>query len=228
MSPRSGARAIRPTAATTCDVHRSTPHWCADAAIGPRSLAHGCIHCASRIAETVCERRIATPHWCADAPDAELPSFYQHPANHRGGFRAIRHGRRGRSSPPTTILHAAENETFTVAGAEPKRCPGRYVAGASLTLCHQPCLILGRLQYNLYPPALPALPCRLEAPANAGQAGKPDLLILAFGRVSATRPPSRPAARTQARAARAIMEDVPCPVSRSISAAVRSWASAMA
>ena len=27
---------------------------------------------------------------------------------------------------------------FTVAGAEPKRCPGRYLAGASLTLCHQP------------------------------------------------------------------------------------------
>jgi len=36
------------------------------------------------------------------------------------------------------MLHAVENETFTVAGAEPKRCPGRYRAGASLRLCHQP------------------------------------------------------------------------------------------
>ena len=32
----------------------------------------------------------------------------------------------------TLVLHAAKNDTFTVAGAEPKRCPGRYLAGASM------------------------------------------------------------------------------------------------
>jgi len=86
MPPRSEARAIRPMAHTTCDVQPITPHWCADAALGPRSLAHACIHCASRIDETVCERLIATPHRCADAPDAELPSFYSQVSGGWNGF----------------------------------------------------------------------------------------------------------------------------------------------
>ena len=30
------------------------------------------------------------------------------------------------------------HETFTVARAEPKRCPSRYPAGASLRFSHQP------------------------------------------------------------------------------------------
>jgi len=62
-------------------------------------------------------------------------------------------------------LHAGKNETFTLAGAEPKRCPGRYLAGASLTLSQRrnpslagsaashiflvtECLIVGRGKYS--------------------------------------------------------------------------------